>query len=86
MVFVAPLDFETIFINGLSGSVTVFIFICLIAIGFLAARFRMNNTVTLLMIALFGIIVAQYLSNNLYAFIIIIAGMAIFYAIGRIVK
>lgn len=86
MVFIQPLDLQTILVNGLAGSLLIFLFIALIVIGFLGARFRMSNTIILIMIALFGVIVGQYLENGLYALIIIFSGVLIFYGIGSIVR
>ena len=86
MTFIQPLDFENLFVNGLAGSLIIFLFVVIIAIGFLAARFRMSNTIALIMIALFGILVGQQLDNGVYALVIIFSGMVIFYGIGRIVK
>lgn len=83
--FIQPLDLEQIFVNAFAGSLEVFIFVTFILIAALAARFRMPNLITLVMFSLFGIFLSAYISG-VYAFIVIIAGIVVFYSIGRIIK
>lgn len=83
MVFIEPLNLKYILVNTFSGTLNIFIFIALLFIAMLAGRFRMPNTIALMMIALFGILFANYV-NGVYAFVIIIGGLVGFFGIGRL--
>ena len=83
--YIQPLDLQTILVNTLSGSWIVFLFLALIGFSILAAKFRLNDKVFLMLIVLFGIFMAQPL-GGLYALMIIILGLVIYYGIAKIVK
>jgi len=85
MAFIYPLDLGKILINTLSGSLNIFIFLAFIFIASMGAMFRMPNLVLGAMFALFGIFLSNYV-GGIYAFVIIISGLIIFYAMGRIIK
>jgi len=80
--FIQPLDLEQILVNLFAGSWNIFIFLSIITIGVLAARFRMPNLIFLAMLGIFSVFLSQYL-GGLYAMVIIITGMLIFYIVGR---
>lgn len=82
--FIQPLDLHTLLVNLLAGSDTIFIFLALIFIAALSARFRMPNVIFLVMFSVFTIFMANYFPG-LYAFSIIIVGMIVIYNLGRIV-
>ena len=80
--FIQPLDLEQIFVNLFAGSWNIFIFISIIMIAALAARFRMPNLIALSMFGIFAVFFANYL-GGLYAFSVIITGLVIFYIVSR---
>lgn len=84
-ITINPLDLQTLFINVFSGSYTVFAFISVVIIAAMAARFRMNNFMFFIMLGLFSVFMAAWISW-LYAFMIVILGLGIFFIIGRIIK
>lgn len=86
MAFINPLDLEYIFVNTLSGNFYIFLFILMIVIGGLAAKFRMPNYIALTMFALMGIMIDNENTNGLYVFSTIFVGLVSFFAISRIVK
>lgn len=83
--FIAPLDFEQIFVITLAGSPEIFSFLMIILIFSLAAYFRMPNEIALMLFGLFGVIMASYL-GAIYILIILIGGLAVFYGISKIIK
>lgn len=85
MAFIQPLDLQTILISVFAGSVEIFIFLAFIFISGLAASFKMNGQHVLLMFALFGMFMAQFL-GGIYALIVLIGGLFAFFSISRLVK
>lgn len=53
MALIEPLDFEEIFVTNFAGSAEIFIFLFVLMIAGLAARFRMPNGIAVPMFALF---------------------------------
>ena len=80
-----PFNFEQIFINIFSGSWVIFIFLALIVLSILAGRFRLNDKVFLMLLVLFGILTGQQL-GGLYALMMIIVGLVIYYGLAKTVK
>ena len=85
MAWHEALDLEYWFINVLSGTPEIFTFIAFMAIAGMAAYFRMLNSITLLMFALFAIIMAEFI-GGIYLIAILIAGLVMFYYFSKIVK
>lgn len=85
MAFINPLDLQELLVNTFAGSLTIFIFIMIIIIATLAARFKMPNIIALIMFGLFAVFLLNY-SNGLFAFVIIITGIVMFYGIGKVIK
>ena len=85
MTYVNPLDFQTILVNYLSGSWIIFIGLALIFIAFTAAKLRMNNMMFIIMFALFGIIMAFWI-QWLYALVIILVSLGIYFIIAKLIK
>lgn len=85
MSIIQPFDFESIFVTTLSGTPEIFSFLAVIAISGLAAFFRMRNSIALILFALFGIIMSQYI-GGFYVLIILIGGLSVFYGISKIIK
>jgi len=83
--WVEPLNLECILVNTLAGSMEIFVFLALIFIAMVGARFRMINMTLLIMFGLFGVLMAQYMSG-IYFLTIMIAGLVIAFGIGRIIK
>ena len=76
MTFVEPLDLQRIFINNLAGSIEIFIFLAFIAIGAACSLMRIPNTVTMILLLFFGIILAG-VYPAMYVLVVLIAGLAI---------
>lgn len=85
MALILPLDLQHVLVNTLSGSFQIFIILAFFSISALSARFKMPNSIAMLMFALFGIFMASYVPD-LYFLIVLIAGISIFYGIGALVK
>lgn len=85
MTFVEALDLEYWLVNTFSGSFEIFIFLALIVISALAARFRMPAGLALMFMGLFGVILGSYF-GGIYMVIVIIASMVTFILISRTVK
>jgi hypothetical protein len=85
MAFIQPLDLKYWLINTLSGSAEIFIFLSYIFIAVMAAKFRMNGFITLMMIGLYTVIMSQYI-GGIYMLICVLAGLVSFVAISRVTK
>jgi len=85
MVYIEPLDLKSIFVTNLAGSTNIFIFLAIIVIAALAGRFRMPNSIALIMLVLFSVFLAAYIPG-IYFLMICIGGMVIFFGIGKITK
>ena len=85
MTYIEPLDLKSILITHLAGSTNIFVFLSVIFIATLAGRFRMPNSIALIMFTLFSILLVQY-TPGLYFLIICIGGMVVFYGIGKLIK
>jgi len=55
---VQPLDLEAIFVDYFAGSLEIFMFLIVIVLAGLAAKYRMPNYVFLMMLALFAVFMA----------------------------
>ena len=84
MVWAEALNLEHWFINVFSGSQPVFTFVTIIAIASMAAFFRMSNSTTLIMVALYASIMSAYLSG-IYLLVVILSGLIISYIIPKLV-
>ena len=80
-----PLDLQDIFVNTLAGDMTIFFFMAVILFAYLAARFRMPNQVFLIMIAVFVIFFSSYYPG-LFALVVLLIGLFVYYGITRIIK
>jgi len=84
--WINPFDWQTIFVGTLAGSWQIFIFIILIAISFLAGRFRLPDKIFLIFIVLFAIILGLAQLGGLYILIMLITGLVIYYGLAKLVK
>lgn len=82
---IQPFDLECLFVNLLSGSVEIFTFLAFIVIAALGAYFKMLNSTVMIMLAIFGILMAQFISG-IYFIILLAGGLVIGYVFSKIVK
>jgi len=85
MAYINPLDLQTLLVSHLAGSWTIFLFICMIAIIIMAAKFRMTNIILLMIIAVFALLFSVWITW-FYIIVLIIAGFAIYFVIAKIIK
>ena len=85
MPLTQPLDLQNILVNTLAGSPEIFTFLALIFIAGLAAYFQMPNIIALSMFALFGIFMVDII-GGVYMLIILVAGIAIYYSIKKVME
>lgn len=78
-----PLDLETVLINVLAGSSTVFVFLAFIFTSFLAARFRMPSVVYGVMVVLMTLVLNDYM-GGLYMVALVIVAMASFFTLAKV--
>ena len=86
MTWINPLDLQTLLVNTLAGNYEIFIGLSLIFFAGMAAYFRMQNEIALVLIALFFVIMTPYIGNAYLIAVIIFATLLIYFAIARIVK
>lgn len=83
--FIEPLNLQCVFINTFAESIGIFVAVALIVIAILGARFRMINSVFLILVALFSLIMSPYLSW-LWFIVLFLSTIVIYYSWPRVVK
>ena len=85
MALISPLNFDRILIVDLAGSVSIFLYLALFIVAFAMSRFNLPTKIVYPIFALFAIVMAS-VSQSFYVLVIIIAGMSVFYSIGRALR
>lgn len=86
MVFTNPLDLETWLVGTFAGSIPIFVALAFIVIAGLAAYFRMPNSIMIISLALFTLVLGTYTGDVfvlLAIFVALAAGTAIAWLIKR---
>ena len=83
---IEPLDLQTIFVNYFAGSMDIFFFIALIFFAYLAARFRMPNSIFLVMMGLFVVLMAGLGYDLFYVLVIFIVAWFFYHVISKPLK
>jgi len=83
--FIEPLNLECWLVNVFSGTLDIFIFISLIVIATLGARFKMLNSTLLIIFGLYAIIMAQFMTG-IYFLVVLLGGLISAWAITKMVK
>ncbi len=78
-----PLDLYDLLVNTVSGSIEVFVFLSMIFISGLSARFHLPKSIFLVMISLFGIMLSEFV-GGIYLIIILLSGFIIFSALAKV--
>ena len=82
---VEPLNLQYILVNTFAGTWEIFFFIAAIAIAYMAARTRMPNIITLMMGALFIVIMASFIEiGALYLITILMVAIMFFFIVKKI--
>jgi len=84
--WIEPLNLQCMVVNVFAGTAELFYFIALIAIAIVCTRFRMINTTILIMYSLFAVIMAFWITTDIYFLFILIAGLFIAFGVGRLAK
>ena len=85
MNFIQPLNLDTLFVGTLAGTLPIFMFLAMIFIAYMAARFRMPNGILLVMIAIFALLFAYYF-GGLTITVLIVLGIIGGYLVTRLIK
>jgi hypothetical protein len=85
-MWIEPLNMEAWFINVLTGSPDIFTALAIIFIFSMGGYFRMNLATSSLMLGLFFVMFAGFVSFEIYFILLAVASMAIGFAISKIVK
>ena len=83
--FIEPLNLECLFVYMFAGNIALFTGIAFILVSALAARFRLPNSIMLMVMVLFVVIFADKF-NQFYLIIILILGIVTFMGFGRFLK
>lgn len=90
MALVQPLNLEQLLVVNFAGTVEIFVFIMVIFIAFLAARFRMPNGIAMSMFALFIVFMTgtslQGEFTGLYVITTVLTSFFIFWGVSRYFK
>ena len=84
MAIAEPLNLEYILVNSFAGSMEIFFFIAMIATAYMAARMRMPNIITLMMGALFIVLMAGLGFTSLYLITILLVAIMFFFIVKKI--
>ena len=84
MTIIKPLDWETVLIEYLAGSETIFFFLAIILFAILGASYRMPNLIFLMLMALFMVLMAGLGMN--YGIVILIVAIAAAFLIRNFLK
>jgi len=85
MAFNQPFDLYYWFVTTLSGNLTIFLGLAMLAIAGLGAMFRMPNMVLLASFALFAVILNAYVGVIL-TLVIVVGGLILYWGIARIFR
>ena len=80
MALVEPLNLQYWLINTFAGSVDIFVFISLIIITFMSARFKMSLGVYFLMLSIFALIMGG-IGVNYLVVLLVLAGSGVLFSI-----
>ena len=80
MTLIEPLNLQYWLINTFAGSVDIFIFISLIIITFMSARFKMSLGVYFLMLSIFVLIMGG-IGVNYLVVLLVLAGSGVLFSI-----
>ena len=83
--WIEPLNLQCLLVNTFAGSIEIFTFLMIIFIAGMGAYFRMINVTILIMFGLFAILMSQFM-GGVYFLAILVTGLFVAFAIGRIVK
>ena len=83
--FLEPLNLQCLLVNTFAGGMDLFIIIAFIAIGMIAATFKMPNYAVLPMFVLFGVIMSAYI-GTIYLLIVLLVGLVTFFAFTKLLK
>jgi len=83
MTFINPLDFENLFIANLAGTWMIFIIISLIVISVMASKYKVPNLLYLMLLGLFGLIIADW-NQVIGITTIILSGLGIGFMITKL--
>lgn len=84
MTVIDPFDFERIFVVILAGSPAIFTTLAIVLVSGLAAYFKMDSRIMMVMYLLFAVVMTSYIGQAFYILIIIIIGLVTFYSLTRI--
>jgi hypothetical protein len=82
--FINPLDLQCLLVNTLAGSLTIWLFLMIIVIFAMAAYFKMTNIIALTSIALFIVIMSNWVDRGVYILLVIVASLISFYSITKL--
>jgi len=85
MAIINPLDFHTIFVNTISGSIEIFLVFMLVMLVILGLKLRMGETAIGVGLCLLIVFLAQWMSWA-FAFVVIVSAVVIFYSISKLIK
>ena len=80
MALTEPLDLEYWLINVLAGSVDIFIFVALVVITFLSARFKMSLGVYFIILSIFALIM-KGIGVSYLIVLLVLAGSGVLFSI-----
>lgn len=85
MSLYSPLDIDSIFLVDFAGDLNIFVYLAFFILAFSIGKFNLPSKIVYPVFALFAIVMAS-VTQTFYVLVIILAGMSVFYSIGRIGK
>ena len=85
MSLYSPLDLFHILVIDLAGTPEVFTFVAMLLVSFFLGRYNFPNKVNISLFVLFTVMMATYMAG-IYVLVILLAGLATFYAVAKFSK
>jgi len=85
MAIIQPFDFEKIILITLAGTPEIFAFLMIVGMSIAGAYFKFTNTIFLILLGLFALIMSGTL-GGIYILSLIFIGLVTFYSISKIIK
>jgi len=88
MAFTTPLDLKTIFVDYFAGGLEIFMFLSVVVLAYLAAKYKLPNYVFMMLLAVYVIFMAAVSPGFelLLVLMIIVTGLVGYWILSKVMK
>ena len=83
MTLYSPFDIRTILVTDVAGTPEIFSLLSVLIVAFILSRWNFSNRINMSLFVLFGVFMSTYI-GGLYALIIILVGISVFYTLSKL--